>query len=295
MRVIVYEEPGVKWGEPLPNDWHLAGLELKRQLIEAGFDVFGEHECVPDPDQDIALYFDTLMRPQGHPVMHKRSIYISLEPPVVGNQQRFYDRINGWPYTRILTFSKAHVDDKRVFYSPFPNVRYERKFPTKIVFNPTKINIDDLRQNTPGSIIRVDDVKAFNTIAIDERTGDMVAITANKTSGHPAELYSARREVYRAMGKKLHLYGHGWRTDPICNFVDYRGPCEHIFPVFQQYKYAISIENQYLEGYCSEKYWTPLQAGCELIRIGWKPDFALSDCDEKGWAKRIVEHVEAIA
>ena len=257
MRVIVYEEPGVKWGEPQQNDWHKSGIELKRQLMEAGFEVFGEHECVPDPDQDIALYFDTLMRPQGHPVMHKRSIYISLEPPVVGNQQRFYDRMQGWPYTRILTFSRAHVDDKRIFYSPIMCARYL---------------ID----------------------SIIERNNYMVAITANKTSGHPAELYSARREVYRAMGKKLHLYGKGWGTDPICNFVDYRGPCEHIFPVFQQYKYAISIENQYLEGYATEKYFAPLQAGCELIRIGWKPDYSLDDCDEKGWSKRIVGHVKEV-
>lgn len=256
-KIVVYDEPGIKFCEPLPNDWHLSGLELKRRLIDAGFEVKGEYETKPDPINDIAIYFDTLMRPQ-HPVLHKRSLYISLEPPVVGNQQRFYERINGWPYTRMLTFSRAHVDGKRVFWSPYPAVRYENK-------------------------------------EVDRTGGDMVAITANKTSGHPEELYTARREIYRAMGKRLHLYGKGWGTDPICNFVDYRGACVHNFNTFCEYKHAISIENQYLEGYCSEKYWTPLQAGCELIRIGWKADYSLDDCDEVGWSMRIVEHVKEVA
>ncbi len=257
-RIVVYDEPSIRFCEPLPNDWHRSGIELKRQLTEAGFEVFGEHETIADPKADIAIYFDTLMRPQGHPPLHDRSLYMSLEPPVVGNQQRFYDRINGWPYTRILTFARipGQIYNRKVFWSPYPVVRYERKE--------------------------------------TDRRGDMVAITANKTSGHPAELYTARREIYRAMGRRLHLYGKGWETDPVRNFVDYRGPCDHIFPVYEQYKYAISIENQWIEGYASEKYWTPLQAGCELIRVGWKPDYTLDDCDEIGWSKRIVGHVLGI-
>ena len=52
----------------------------------------------------------------------------------------------------------------------------------------------------------------------------------------------------------------------------------------------------YIEGYASEKYWTPLQAGCQLEhRIGWTPDYKLSDCDEPGWAKQVVEHVKEVS
>ena len=46
--VIVYEEPGITFCAPLPNDWHLPALSLKRRLQEAGFGVFGEHETKPD-------------------------------------------------------------------------------------------------------------------------------------------------------------------------------------------------------------------------------------------------------
>ena len=255
-RVIVYEEPNIRFCEPLPNDWHFSALELKRQLIEAGFDVFGEHETTPDPEHDVAIYLDALLRPQ-HPPLHKKSLYISLEPPVVN--ARFYERINGWPYTRILTFSRECIDDKRIFYLPYPNVKYERK----------------------------DNVHVL-------RTGNMCAITANKRNTHPEELYTARRDIYRALGPKLDLYGKGWAGDPICDHVNYRGPCDHIFDVYQRYKIAISIENQYLEGYASEKYWTPLQAGCELMRIGWKSDYPLADCDSKAWAQGITRHVTEI-
>ena len=255
MRVIVYDSPGIRFCEPLPNDWHRVGLELKRQLQAAGYEVHGDHETPSNTDKDIAIYIDALLRPK-HPPMHKRSLYISLEPPVIN--PRFYERITGWPYTRILTFSRAHVDNKCVFYSPYPATTYEKPIP--------------------------------------EKHSDLCAITANKTSGHPAELYGARREIYRAMGKRLHLYGQGWDQDQVCEFVDYKGPCKHNFDTFCEYKYAISIENQWLEGYASEKYWTPLQAGCELlIRIGWDPDYLLAECDEIGWSKGITRHVQEIS
>ena len=254
-KIVVFDSPGIRFCEPLPNNWERVGLELKRQLIETGYEVFGDHECAPDPDKDIAIYIDALLRP-AHPPMHKKSLYISLEPPVIN--KRFYDRILGWSYSRILTFSRQHVDNKRVFYSPYPVVRY------------------GLRS--------------------EGERGDLCAITANKTSGHPAELYGARREIYRAMGKRLHLYGHGWDNSNLPDFVDYKGPCKHNYETYRGYKNAISIENQWLEGYASEKYWTPLQAGCDhLIRIGWNPDYSLSDCDEKGWSKGIVSHIQAIS
>ena len=276
MRVIVYEEPGIKFCEPLPNDWHLVGVELKRQLIEAGFEVYDEHEVIPDADKDIAFYADALLRP-NHPLVHKKSLYISLEPPVIN--PRFYDRIQGWSYSRILTFSRQHVDNKRIFYSPYPNVRYI-DWPMGGCYirgSPEWVKLEERRKEK-------------------ETRKDLCAITANKGSSHPAELYGARREIYRAMGKRLDLYGHGWQSDPLVNFVNYHGPCLHTSPIYQQYKHAISIENQWLEGYASEKYWTPLQAGCEfLIRIGWKPDFELKDCDEIGWSRGIVEHIKAIA
>jgi hypothetical protein len=269
LRVIVYDEPGVKFCKPLPNDWHLPGIGLRDQLRAEGFDVYAEDEVQPNPWNDIAIYFDALLRPQ-HPIMHKRSVYISLEPPVVN--PRFYERIDGWPYTRILTCSRKHCGGNR-HWIPFPVPRY----PKEVEFNrmgPT----NDLRM-----------------VERDRKRSDqLVAITSNKRFDRPGELYSARIAVYFGLGKQLDLYGRGWANHPITDVVNYKGECEHNYETYLQYNKAIVIENQYVEGYASEKYWTPLQAQCQIHHIGWIPDYGLSDCDHYGWPKHIVQHVKEV-
>lgn len=256
LRVIVYDSPGVEFGKPMRNDWHLTTWGYKAALESEGFRVFGENETTPDPGKDIAIYFDALLRPD-HPPKHDKSLYISLEPPVVN--PRFYERIAGWPYTRILTMSRQHCVNSRIHWIPFPAVRYE-----------------------PVTGPKVD---------------RLCAVSTNHThfQGRPGEMYSIRRAVYIALGKRLDLYGRGWERDPaIPHAVNYRGPCGSNYATFSRYKTALSIENQYLEGYCSEKYWTPLQAGCELQRIGWNPDYQLTDCDQAAWGKYIAGHVREI-
>ena len=57
------------------------------------------------------------------------------------------------------------------------------------------------------------------------------------------------------------------------------------------YRAATSIENQWLEGYASEKYWTPLEAGCEIQRIGWRPDYEIRECNQHGWAECVAKHI----
>ncbi len=256
LRVIVYDEPGITFCEPLPNDWHLTGFALRDRLQSRGLEVFGEHETTADPEKDVAIYYDALLRPQ-HPPMHKKSLFISLEPPVVN--PRFYDRIDGWLYNRILTFSRKHCNDRNIYWVPFPTVRY--------------------------ASVKTDKINRICAISTNHRQFD----------GHHEELYSTRRRIYQALGKQLDLYGRLWQHDPeISHLVNYKGPCGSNYKTFCKYKVALSIENQYLEGYCSEKYWTPLQAGCELQRIGWNPDYTLSDCDEKGWSEIITGHVKAI-
>lgn len=253
VNVTIYEEPGVTWCAPMQNQWHLPALGLKAALEAEGFQVFGEHETVPNPDKDIAIYLDAMLRPE-HPPMHKKSIYISLEPPVVN--PRFYERITGWPYTKILTFSRQHCVNNRIQWIPFPAVRYETIRETKI--------------------------------------DRICAISSNHThfQGRQGEMYSVRRGIYNALGKQLDLYGRGWERDPVIpHVVNYLGPCDNNFVTFSKYKTALSIENCYLEGYASEKYWTPLQAGCELQRMGWTPDYTLADCDQDAWGKIISGHV----
>jgi len=101
--------------------------------------------------------------------------------------------------------------------------------------------------------------------------------------------------LYLSLGKQLDLYGKHWSDDAeICKEVNYMGPCESNYDTFKKYKTALSIENCYLEGYASEKYWTPLQADCSLQRIGWIPDYSLQDCDQYAYAKAVTKHIMEI-
>lgn len=256
MRVIVYPYPGQTFLQPLPNDWHTPGFALKIELVTEGFEVYGEHETTAYPDEDIAIYFDALLR-ESHPPMHKKSIYICQEPPVI--YPRFYDRIKGWPYTRILTFSRKHCGGN-IRYLPYP--------------------VPDYKYVQQGS----------------GKRQDLVAIAANKWSNHPDQLYGVRNNLYYALGSQLDLYGHGWESEPtMLSRVNYKGACKSNYETYLNYKTAISIENQYLEGYASEKYWTPLQAGCKLMRIGWEPDYGFADCSDYGWAEQVAKHVKEVA
>jgi len=252
-RVIIYPEPGETWCAPMINQWEQPGLILRDKLIAAGYEPIPDHDLKEKPrPNDLAIYFDSLLRP-SNVFLHKRSLYISLEPPCVN--PRFYDRIRDFPFSRVLTFHRELCDNKRIFYSPFPVTKYEMP-----------------KQRPPI-------------------VGDICAITANKKSDHPNEMYTVRREVYRALGSYIDVYGKGW-PDTMSN---YKGPVDNIFDTFLRYKYCIVIENQYVFGYTSEKYFTPIQAGCEpLIHIGWKPDYTLDDANE-GWASGIVKHLQAIS
>ena len=254
MKIVVYEEPSIVFCQPIQNLWHLPAIGLKKELQEEGFEVLGEYETQPK-EEDFAIYMDTLLRPK-HPMLHKKSLYISLEPPVVN--PRFYEKIKGWPYNRILTFSRKHCHGDGIQWLPYPCVRYDEK------------------------------------VLLERDSGRLCGISSNITKfhGRPGELYSVRRALYLSLGNKCDLYGKDWDKDrEITASVNYKGICDSNYETFSKYKYAISIENMFLEGYASEKYFTPIQAGCELIRIGWNPDYGLSHCDQDNWGKLIKKHI----
>lgn len=256
MRVVIFPENGYfgdKWLSPAMNDWHIGNHVLKNELEQAGYEVC-VWPCEVDKDKDLGIYFDSIVYP--HPVCEK-SLYIALEPPVV--IPRFYERLAGWPYKRILTFCRAFVDETRVFWSPYPILRYKR---------PLK-----------GSHER-----------------NLCAITSNKGSNHSHALYNARRQAYLAYGPALDLAGKGWLADQeMCTTVNViTEPIQDKVQFLSHYKAALVIENQEIEGYCSEKYWDCIQAGTYPVYRGWYPDYTLDDCDERAFAKRILTHIKAI-
>lgn len=257
MNVVIFPEPGYegKCFEPAPNDWHKPMVELKRQLETQGATVreWDRSPEFPYGEKDIGIYFDNLAAPPPK----GKSILVVLEPPVVA--PRTYERLHGWPFTRILTFARDYCDDKRVFYSPYPIVKYTGL---------------------------LSDVK---------RDGYICAITSGGKSFGP--MYEARRLSYLSWGKDLDLYGWGWEKDPeVMNACNYKGAIEgHKVRVLARYKFAIVFENWHPgPGYCSEKYWDCIQAGTFPLYRGWRPDYTLDDACEEAWAKRIVEHVKSL-
>jgi hypothetical protein len=97
------------------------------------------------------------------------------------------------------------------------------------------------------------------------------------------------------MGKDLDLFGTGWEKDPeVMNNCNYLGQVEDKICTMSRYTYAIVFENT-ADCYTSEKYWDAIQAGCTPIYRGQFPKYTMEYADYRQWAKRIVQHIEAIA
>jgi len=261
-RIIIYPEPGQTpetFLGPLPNNWHLPHVEVVRQLEKAGYEVH-IWPCEVDAKKDIGLAFDF---PRYRCVMPERAVCVMLEPPVVFPRQ--YERMNGLPFQRILTFALAFCDEKRVFYSPYPVVRYEGSLAPK---------------------------RDRYICAVSSGGKDFPIAKVGELMFEP--LYGARRQAYMSMGKNLHLYGWGWENDlEVLKVCSYRGPVENKILTMSRYEMAAVFENVEIVGYASEKYWDAIQAGCRVLHRGWIPDYPMSEAEGPAWAKRIVEHIEA--
>ena len=124
MRVAVFGEPGYE-GErlwiPAVNSWHLPILEIKLLLEDKGHTICS-FPCEVDIDKDIGIYYGMPLYPC--PTI-KRSLSIQMEPPIVPGRARFYERMGGLPFTRILTFVREFVDNKRVFHVVVPAMPYK--------------------------------------------------------------------------------------------------------------------------------------------------------------------------
>jgi len=257
MKFIMFPFPG-HYGDKFfqldHNRWHVPYVLMRDKLLAEGHSV----QVFPaevDKENDVGIYFDS---PEYPAPLTKRSICIMHEPPVVKPRQ--YERINGLPFTRILTHVLQLTNDKNIFYCPNPLVK-------------------PLVTYEPGP-----------------RSKHCVAIYSNKVFHGPGELYTARRLAILSFGKDVDLYGPGWEKDPeILTTVNYCGKFNGPkVEVMKDYKYAIAFDNMYSDGYCSEKLPDAINAGCIPIHRGWMPDYPFEQAYEEPWVEYVLAHIKAI-
>jgi hypothetical protein len=264
-KVIIFPEPGQegrdKFLAKLPNGWERGNHQLLKELTDNGFEV-DVWPCEVDKQKDVGLCFDFPRYPCDIP---DRAMCVMLEPPVVHPRQ--YDKINGLPFKRILSFARDFCDYKRVFWEPYPITQYE---------GPPLVAADKYMCAVSGG------GKDFASVSIHGR-------------GYES-LYQSRRHAYLAMGRDLDLYGFGWENDvEMRNSVNYRGPIPgHKVDIMSQYRFAIVFENCPCKGYASEKQYDAHAAGVTPILRGWKPDYPWEYAFTENWVKRVVKHLTAI-
>lgn len=111
--------------------------------------------------------------------------------------------------------------------------------------------------------------KRFSNIPFDERKL-LVAISGNKKSRYPGELYSERRNIYYFFEKnyksQFDLFGHGW---DIAEHPCYQGTVDNKIDVYHNYKFAICFENiRGMKDYVTEKILDCICAGVVPIYAG---------------------------
>lgn len=223
-----------------PNH-HCGGLifqALRHAIIKRG------HNCTMLPDNchipDTDAWFIALESPQDPLKLNfllsqpkNRSIMLMWEPPsTVPNN---YHSVFHAPFKAIFTLFHELVDNKKYFPLYYPQ--------------PFLYMIDDI---VPFH------KKKLCTMVIGEHT-----------SGHPNELYTARRNIIaffeRTHPEQFDFYGNYWTYH---NHPCYRGVIKHKLPYIKQYKFAICYENMVSRTYLTEKIFDILHAGCVPVYWG---------------------------
>ena len=127
----------------------------------------------------------------------------------------------------------------------------------------------------------------------------LVNISMNKFSGHPRELYSARRAAIRYFEQNqpenFDLYGVGWNRPvnilekilPITRqiFPSYHGTVMNKWDVLPQYRFSLCYENIRDEpGWVTEKIFDCMRAGC--VPIYWGAPNITNYVDEEAFIDR---------
>ena len=230
-------------------------LVLKREFEKKGFN-FSTQDINPKEESDIILYMEM---PKNLPNKsdYYKSYLLLFETELI--------RPDNWnleyhqKFNKIFTWRDDFVDNKKYF-----KINWTHLFPEQNVEN------------------EMDKQKLCTLIA------------GNKTSKHPLELYSKRKEAIRWFEynhpEEFDLYGVNWKTNcglnklqkysylrklvqSVNNIFDYtpsyKGKIESKNEILKNYKFCICYENaQNISGYITEKIFDCFIAGCVPIYWG---------------------------
>lgn len=177
-----------------------------------------------------------------------RMVYCNAEPPTVRslNSIEGYKKVcKYFPY--VMTWNKDIVDNKTFFYRTIP------------------YNFD-----------KHDNVKTFDCKKL------LTSISANKKSDYLDELYSERERLItffeNAIPDQFDMYGVGWDNS---GHPSYKGRPESKFDTYQDYKFALALENtKNVKGYVTEKIFDCLTGNIVPIYMGAEDitDYVSKDC-----------------
>lgn len=218
------------------SNWHIQFKEY----FESNGHVFNTIDCYKDLGEVDWFLFFTLNYGWIKKVIKAgkvtKMVYMSGEPAVVKpeNSLEGYQKLLTL-FAYIMTWNDELVDDKKIFKRCIPY---------------------DFR-------------KEYGNIPFSERKL-LTNISGNKTSNHPAELYSERERVVTFFEKnapqEFDLYGTGWTTAVHPSYLGMAGDKSE---TYHHYRFALSLENTYgVKGYITEKIFDCLVAGIVPIYQG---------------------------
>jgi alpha(1,3/1,4) fucosyltransferase len=165
--------------------------------------------------------------------LNDRLALLLIEPPVV--HPRNWQTERHEPFSVIFTWNDELVDGERYLklHEPVPS---EIPQPPDVTFGEKRL---------------------------------LVAISGNKRSRNPGELYSARRAAIRYFSRVIpedfHLYGFGWRWWERPE--SYRGSVANKWEILPHYRFGLCYENVRMDGCVSERIFDCMRSGC--IPVYW--------------------------
>lgn len=196
-----------------------------------------------------------------------RTTYLAWEPPVVQplHSPVGLDRLSSW-FGRILTWDEHLLGDERYLRLRYPHA---------------------LGPAEPSP-------RAFHERSL------LANISANKTSLHPLELYSARRAVAERFDREepsFELWGPGWET---AGLRSWKGCADSKREVYHGVRFALCFENMRdARGYATEKPFDALRWG--TVPVYWGDEILTSllpresfvDYPALGSPEALLEHLRS--